>query len=588
MKEIIGLDIGSHSIKLVGLKMTSKGPFLTALGMKEIPRRKEEEDIPVLIETLRALLKEISLTTKQVRLTVCGKGVTLLRLTFPSMPRAELLKAIDWETKDKLPFPIETAHTDFYILDEFTEEGVKKLDLMVIACPKPLIDRTLSIAGGAGLQTSHLDIAPFALWNAFILNGQSGKEEVVALIDLGREETGIHLFKNGILQFSREITPAGEDITQAIMEGLGHEENPDLLYEQAEEIKQTVGIRLEDGAGTPGEILRPLEKTTSRDESQGKPVPHLVSFWMRPVLERLAAEIGRSLDYYRAQFNVVRVDRVLLTGGGANLKNIAAFLSRELHLSVEVFNPLREILFDAKKIDAQVLDQKGIHFTVALGLALPEPKRIELLPVRETLWSKVRLRGRISILISLIILFGFLGIIWKMNGQVTTLQKELDVKMAMVKNLETLKTKLIFLKEKEGMIKQDLSLLPSSASVSIPYEDILREVSQLLPNNTTLTLFAIQSKGKPFQKGSQPPKTQEGEPIRDAEKELHLAGLAFGNDLQCLMALAQIIEGLEKSVFFKNARLMSADENKQFNRPGTEFEVASDFNHGGQKKGERE
>ncbi len=90
MTETIGLDIGSHSIKLVGLKMTSKGPFLTCLGMKEIPRRKDEGNIDSLIDTLRTLLKEVPLKTKKVRVTVSGRGVNLIRLTLPSMPRVEM------------------------------------------------------------------------------------------------------------------------------------------------------------------------------------------------------------------------------------------------------------------------------------------------------------------------------------------------------------------------------------------------------------------------------------------------------------------------------------------------------------------
>ena len=86
---------------------------------------------------------------------------------------------------------------------------------------------------------------------------------------------------------------------------------------------------------------------------------------MRPVLERLVSEIGRSLDYYRSQFNVERVDRVLLTGGGAKLKNIAPFLSNELHLPVEDFNPLKKIPFDAKKMDSRLVDQRGTPFSAS-------------------------------------------------------------------------------------------------------------------------------------------------------------------------------------------------------------------------------
>ena len=71
------------------------------------------------------------------------------------------------------------------------------------------------------------------------------------------------------------------------------------------------------------------------------------------MLEKLVAEIGRSLDYYRSQFNEEQIDRVLLTGGGANLKNIVSYLGNELRLPVEHFNPLGKILFDSKKIDLQ-------------------------------------------------------------------------------------------------------------------------------------------------------------------------------------------------------------------------------------------
>ncbi|MGB7575202.1 MAG: pilus assembly protein PilM, partial [Thermodesulfobacteriota bacterium] len=202
MPETIGLDIGSHSIKLVGLKMTSKGPFLTCLGMKEIPPNKDKEDVNAISEILKALVKEVGLKTKKVRLTVSGSGVQIKRISVPSLPKAELKEAVRWEIKNFLPFPVETAEIDFYILNEYVEDNVKKLNLMVVACPKHLIDRTLSIAEGAGLQPIHLDVAAFALWNTLLVWNQLKKEETVALIDLGAEKTGIYVFKDGILQFS--------------------------------------------------------------------------------------------------------------------------------------------------------------------------------------------------------------------------------------------------------------------------------------------------------------------------------------------------------------------------------------------------
>ena len=291
-------------------------------------------------------------------LTVSGSGVNIRRISVPSMPKAELKEAVRWEIKGQLPFPVETAQIDFHILDEFVEDNVKKLDLMVVACPNHLIEQTLSIARGAGLQPVHLDVGPFALWDAFLVWGRVKEGEEVALIDLGADKTAIHLFKGGILQFSREVTPAGADITRAIMDGLLPGEEPDILYKKAERIKQELGI--------PSEAHD--ERTVDDSINLSK-----ISFLVRPVLERLTAEIGRSLDYYRNQFFVEQINRVLLTGGEANLKNIASYLGGELRLPVENFNPFREILFDSKKIDAQILDQMGSQFTIAAGLLSLNP-----------------------------------------------------------------------------------------------------------------------------------------------------------------------------------------------------------------------
>ena len=559
MTEYIGLDIGSHSIKLVGLKMTSKGPFLTCLGMKEIPPNSDKEDVNTLVENLKTLVKEVGLKTKKVNLTISASGVHINRISIPSLPKAELKEAVRWEIKDSLPYPVETAEIVFHILNEHVEDGVKKLDLLTVACPKQLIDRTLSIAERAGLQPIHLDVAPFALWNILLAWDQIKKEETVALIDMGAEKTGIYLFKDRTLQFTREVTPAGADITRAIIEGIGSSGSPELLYERAEGIKREAGIPLESYQE------RGIDPSTSLSK---------IAFLVRPVMEKLAAEIGRSLEYYRNLFNVEQIDRVLLIGGSANLKNMVSYLSKELRLPVEHFNPLKKILFDSKKIEAQLLDQMGGNFAIAAGIALPGPERVELLPTQEPFLSKVRTVKLIPVLALLITLLIFLGIIWNINGQITDIQKERNRKTAKVENLDTLQAKLKLLKEKNLQVKEKLSQFPSSMIVSVPYRDILEEVSHNLPDNVTLTLLSVQQKGKPLK----------GESTIDEGKELHLSGLTFGSDVNCLTALALVIERLERSPLFKNTKLVSADENKLYTRPGAGFEIVCDLNLDGHKR----
>jgi type IV pilus assembly protein PilM len=563
MPEIIGLDIGSHSIKLVGLKMTSKGPFLTCVGMKEIPPDEDKEDVKTASDTLRSLVSEVGLKTKKVNLTVSGSGVQVKRISVPSLPKAELKEAVRWEMKNYLPFPVETAEIVFHVLNEYVDDNVKRLDLMVVACPKQLIDRTLSIAERAGLQPIHLDVAPFALWNTLLVWNQLKKEETVALIDLGAEKTGIYLFKDGILQFCREVTPGGADITRAIMEGIGSEGDLELMYERAEGMKQEMGIPLEPSR----------ERTGDRSASLSK-----ISFLVRPVMEKLSAEIGRSLDYYRAQFNEERIDRLLLTGGGANLRNIVSYLAGELRLPIEHFNPLSDILFDPKRIGTQFLNQMGSCFAIVVGVALPEPERIELLPAKEPFLSKLQAVKSIPVLAPGIAVLIFLGIALYMNGQVNAIRKEISMKKARLANLVVLQEKLKLLKEKDLQIKQKLSQFPSSMLVSVPYREILREFNDLLPDNVTLTLLSVQNKGKPLKKGAPSTKSPEGEPQKDEARELYITGMAFGSDAHCLRALAQIIERLEKSTLYKNVKLASADENKLYTQPGAEFEIACDIN----------
>jgi type IV pilus assembly protein PilM len=555
MPETIGLDIGSHSIKLVGLKMPLKGPVITHAGIKEIPYGEDREDLDFISETVKGLYGEIGLQPGKVWLTVSGSGVFIRQITIPSMPKAELKEAVRWEIKEYLPFPVESAQVDFYILREFVEDNVKKLDVIVVACPKNLIDRTLSIAEGAGLKPVHLDICPFAIWNAMLISGQLAKEEVIALIDLGDEKTVIHLFRNGVLQFAREITPAGEDITRAIMEGIVSDKEPRLIYERAEKIKQEMDIFSKT----------PHEKIGDKSVDFSK-----ISFLVRPVIERLTVEIGRSLEYYKNQFHVERIDRLLLTGGGSNLIDIASCLSGELRLPVEQFIPFRKILFDSKKIDpqvAQLLEPMSALFTVATGIALPETRRIELLPVKPPYWSIARMEKLIPIFSSIVTLIVFLWIFLQMSGQMSVIKKEHDEKMTKVKTLEALQAKLIVLKDKENRMRQDLSLIPSSVIVQVPFQEALHEVGRIVPDNVTVTLLSVQDKPDTSKKETQ---TKEG-------KELQIKGIAFGSDLQCLTALAQIIERLEKSPLFKNARLVTADENKLYNQPATEFEIVCDI-----------
>jgi hypothetical protein len=266
------------------------------------------------------------------------------------------------------------------------------------------------------------------------------------------------------------------------------------------------------------------------------------------------------------------VDRLFLSGGSANIKNVATYLSESLRLRVERLNPFDKMLFDAKKIDPLFLDQKGPAFAVALGTALPDRRQIELLPAKKPYGSKARTERWIPRLSALIMLLIIIWFMWNMSAQVATLNKERDERMAEAKTIEMLQERLTLLKEKENKMKADLSLFPSSTIAPVSFQKTLTRVRRIVPDNVTVTLLSIHS-GK-VRSDKQPPREKSPE---NGEYELHIKGIVFGSDFQCLTSLARMIEGMEKSSLFKNTKLISADENKSYNRPGVGFEMICDM-----------
>jgi Tfp pilus assembly protein PilN len=164
----------------------------------------------------------------------------------------------------------------------------------------------------------------------------------------------------------------------------------------------------------------------------------------------------------------------------------------------------------------------------------------------------------------------FFWLFWNMSGQAAALKRERDEKIAQVKPLETLQAKLALLKVQENQRKLDLSFYTSTLGSSVPSREILKTLRNILPGNVTVTLLAVPDQAKPSKGESKESPTQE-------RRELQITGLAFGNDLQCLTALAQLIERLEDWPLFKNAKLMKAEENKLYNRPGIAFEIFCDI-----------
>jgi type IV pilus assembly protein PilM len=344
------LDIGSSSIKFV----RAEGGRVIDYGVKEIG---EAAEIPMI---LQQVVKEFR--PSQVLTFVSGPAVSIRQAPFPKMARRELRDAILLRLEKYSPFTIEESILDFKVLGPVKEAGAVKDNVMVVAARKDTVTDHISTIKKANLEPTGITVIPFALAGAVRKFARVRSEEVVCLLDIGAEFTNIIFMKGDRLDLARTITTAGNSLTEAMTVSISLESGQlSLSKEEAEELKREHGIAREDAT----------EKTTS-----GIPLKTLLVL-QRPALERLIAELNRSIDYYKREFGEARVDRILLCGGTAATKNVRDFLANNLQVKCDIFDPLK--IGNLYKRGATAAQEIGYRLVGAVGL-LCDAMVIDLMP----------------------------------------------------------------------------------------------------------------------------------------------------------------------------------------------------------------
>ncbi len=356
-KTIVGLDIGTSSIKVVQLKPVGNQWQVVSMGMVEIPKdsleaKNQDAQRTVLVDTIKRVFKESGVKTKKVVTSLSGDSVIIRYVKLPFMTPDELRGAISREAEQYIPLNIDQVVLDFQILGETQEDGQRKLDVLLVAAKVDVVDQHLLLLKSAGLTPMVIDIDAFALQNAYEINRLEPSEETVALINIGASLTSINILEGNNTRFTRDIPVAGNDFTREIQKEFN------LKFSEAEELKKS------HGAITMEEDDFSLSTVSHKDDRVLR-----MSDVMTPVLNKLLGEIRRSFDYYETQARKKTVERVILLGGSARLKNINRFLANKLGIPVEHFAAFRNVE-SAKSIDAEQLTEKEFHMGVCLGLAL--------------------------------------------------------------------------------------------------------------------------------------------------------------------------------------------------------------------------
>jgi type IV pilus assembly protein PilM len=342
-KSIIGLDIGSSSVKAVECTVKNKGVEMVRMGVAKLPPEAIVQgaflNSGAVVSAIQEAIANAGIKAKQVATAVSGHSVIVKKISLPAMSREELDESIRWEAEQYIPFDINEVNLDFQIVEGSEAEG--QMDVLLVAAKKDLIDDYTQVIADAGLQPVVIDVAAFAVENAFHANYDSSPEEVVALVNIGSQVVNINIVSRGAPAFTRDIATGGNAYTEEIQKALS------VSWEEAERMK--IG--------------------GSRHEESQEVVPQEVEDSIRQVTDTVLGEISRSLDFFAATAAESRISRVMLAGGGSLVNGIDAAFQGKTSLPVERLNPLARIV-PASSLDARLLEDLGPGLAVATGLAL--------------------------------------------------------------------------------------------------------------------------------------------------------------------------------------------------------------------------
>ena len=339
-KELIGLDIGSSSIKAVGLDWGKKTPKLKHFGMISLPPEAIVDgafmDSATIVESIRSLVDGLKIKTRHVAVSISGHSVIIKKINVPAMSEVQLEESIRWEAEQYIPFDIEDVNLDFQILDE--PAGQDQMSVLLVAAKKDMINDYTAVIEEAGLHPVIVDVDSFAIENAYNISYESSEDEVVALVNIGASVMTINVLKGGTSAFTRDISIGGRQITEDIQKRLK------MTYEEAEALK----VKERDASPQSQEVERII---------QG-------------MAEQLATEVRRSLEFFAAAASGSEIKRVFLSGGCAKIQLLPRLIEERIGIPVEVFNPFAKIDYQPESFDPEYIKQMAPLAAVGVGLAL--------------------------------------------------------------------------------------------------------------------------------------------------------------------------------------------------------------------------
>ena len=340
---LIGVDIASTSIKMVELTQSGKGVYrLERYAIEPLPKDTVTDgniaNLDQVSDALKRGWKRLGSRNRNVALSLPAAMVITKKIIVPAGQREEELElTVEAEANQYIPFALDEVNLDFQILGPAVNNP-DEVEVLIAASRKEKVEDRVAIAEAAGLKPRVMDVESYATQEVFELIAPSlpanGRDQNIALVDIGAHVTHFYVLRNGQFLFSRDQAFGGNQLTQDIQRAFN------LSPEEAESAKKNQGL----------------------PENYDSDV-------LQPFMETLALEVTRALQFFFTSTSHSQVDQVVLAGGCAALPGIDELVSKRAGVATVIANPFASMQA-SDRIRPRQLALDAPMLLIATGLAL--------------------------------------------------------------------------------------------------------------------------------------------------------------------------------------------------------------------------
>ncbi len=338
-KKLIGLDIGSSTIKMAELNVQRGNAQLVSFGYLPTPQgvvgAGEINNVSSVAEAVIALSHQIKTSRKYVSLGMWGTSVIVKKITIPKIEKKLMDQQIRWEAEQYIPFDPAEISLSFHVIN--LPGGGDTMEVLLVAAQNAMVRQFNQLVDEAQLKIGVLDVSGFALANAFELNYGKIPGQTISLLNFGAGVTNCVVIHHGEVIFSRDIPFGGSNYTM--------------------EIHREMGVTLPEA-----EALK-LSAVT------GTEVPEQVHSIISAVNSMMIDEVRNSFDFFTASSAGFAINNCYFTGGAAGVPNLIPQISQATGIPFEPLDPFQRIK-PGKGVSPGYMQQIAPFAAVAIGLGL--------------------------------------------------------------------------------------------------------------------------------------------------------------------------------------------------------------------------